>query len=203
MAVPLRRIIGLDLGQQADFTALALLESQYKWPQSYDCPALKRWPLGTSYTTIVDDLVSIFRRRPELNKSMLVVDQTGVGRPVVEMIRNGLLASQVLHGGVLVGVTITGGSATTVVETGQWHVPKRVLVSNLSVLLQGKRLRVAPSLPDARVLVREMQTLKVKITLAGNETFEAWRERDHDDLVLAVALAAWAGENVAWVPARD
>jgi hypothetical protein len=34
----------------------------------------------------------------------------------------------------------------------------------------------------------------VKITEELNETFESWRERDHDDLVLAVALAAWAAE---------
>ena len=32
---------------------------------------------------------------------------------------------------------------------------------------------------------------------SGNETFESWRERDHDDLVLAVALAAWLGERWA------
>ena len=27
------------------------------------------------------------------------------------------------------------------------------------------------------------------------ETFESWRERDHDDLVLAVVLVAWVGER--------
>jgi len=35
----------------------------------------------------------------------------------------------------------------------------------------------------------------VKVTTAGNETFEAWRERDHDDLVLAVGIAAWVAER--------
>jgi hypothetical protein len=47
-------------------------------------------------------------------------------------------------------------------------------------------------------LARELQTFKIKMTAAGNETLESWRERDHDDLVLAVALAAWAGENLHW-----
>jgi hypothetical protein len=32
------------------------------------------------------------------------------------------------------------------------------------------------------------------MTAAGNETFESWRERDHDDLVLSVALACWHGQ---------
>ncbi|HVS39959.1 MAG TPA: hypothetical protein VMS17_30655 [Gemmataceae bacterium] len=34
------------------------------------------------------------------------------------------------------------------------------------------------------------------------ETFEDWREREHDDLVLSVALACWYGQhkmNRAWV----
>jgi hypothetical protein len=42
----------------------------------------------------------------------------------------------------------------------------------------------APVLPAA---------FRAKVTLAGNETFEAWREHDHDDLVLEVALALYAG----------
>jgi hypothetical protein len=31
----------------------------------------------------------------------------------------------------------------------------------------------------------------VKITPSGNEQYGAWREGEHDDLVLAVALACW------------
>jgi hypothetical protein len=43
----------------------------------------------------------------------------------------------------------------------------------------------------------------VKITPTANEAFGAWREGAHDDLVLAVAIAAWEGEHfrkvfVAW-----
>jgi hypothetical protein len=30
---------------------------------------------------------------------------------------------------------------------------------------------------------------------SAQETVESWRERDHDDLVLATALAAWVGER--------
>jgi hypothetical protein len=48
--------------------------------------------------------------------------------------------------------------------------------------------------PETKILVRELGTFSVKITSAANETFESWRERDHDDLVLAVALAAWGAE---------
>jgi hypothetical protein len=51
------------------------------------------------------------------------------------------------------------------------------------------------------VLVTELRAFKVKITAAANETFESWRERDHDDLVLAVALACWLGQRIP-VPER-
>jgi hypothetical protein len=39
-------------------------------------------------------------------------------------------------------------------------------------------------------------TPEVKINIAtGHDSYEAWREGDHDDLVLAVALACWTGER--------
>jgi hypothetical protein len=39
--------------------------------------------------------------------------------------------------------------------------------------------------------------MRVKITASGNEQYGAWREGEHDDLVLAVALACW-GARRAW-----
>jgi hypothetical protein len=45
------------------------------------------------------------------------------------------------------------------------------------------------------LLVKELDNFKVKVTVAANETFESWREKDHDDLVLATAIAAWLGER--------
>jgi hypothetical protein len=41
-----------------------------------------------------------------------------------------------------------------------------------------------------------MATFKVKINIAtGSESFEAWRQKDHDDLVLAVAMPGWFAEH--------
>jgi hypothetical protein len=62
--------------------------------------------------------------------------------------------------------------------------------------LGNRRLRVAEGLPEARTLKDELGKFTVKITEALNEQYEAWRENDHDDLVLAVALAAWAAETL-------
>lgn len=75
-------------------------------------------------------------------------------------------------------------------------MPKRELVSVLQILLQEGRLAVPAELPDAALLRRELLQFRVRISGAANETFGAWREGEHDDMVIAVALACWAGENI-------
>jgi hypothetical protein len=92
------------------------------------------------------------------------------------------------------GITITGGSEVTR-NGGNFKVPKRDLVTNLQVLFQAGRLRVAEGLPEARTLINELLNFRVKITANAHDTYEAWREGTHDDLVLAVALACWYGER--------
>ena len=95
----------------------------------------------------------------------------------------------------LVSITITGGD-TVRQDADGWHVSKKQLVSVVQAALQTRRLKVAPTLAEAKTLQRELSTFKVKVSLASaTESFEAWRERDHDDLVLAVALAVWHVER--------
>ena len=51
--------------------------------------------------------------------------------------------------------------------------------------------------PEAETLARELKCFKVKVTAAGNEVMAAdWRSRQHDDLVLALALAAFLGDRI-------
>jgi hypothetical protein len=40
-----------------------------------------------------------------------------------------------------------------------------------------------------------MASFRAAVKLSGGAEVMDWRERDHDDLVLAVALAAWEGER--------
>jgi hypothetical protein len=194
-----RHFIGLDLGQAQDFTALAVLsrprvlghEPPADRQSPYAVPHLHRFTLGTPYPQIVAAVVDLLRS-PPLRGSMLVVDQTGVGRPVVDMLTDGLEGRVNCQ---FCPITITAGHEVTRSEVGQLRVPKKELVASLQVLLQTRRLRIAQALPDAATLVRELETFRVKVTAAANETFGAWREGQHDDLVLAVALAAWMGER--------
>jgi hypothetical protein len=191
-------VLGLDLGQSSDYTALAVAQRTWRprpgQPNEreahYAIRHLKRWPLKTPYPAIVADLAALVRT-PPLFEPVLAVDQTGVGQAVVDMIRQNAVAAE------LRPVLITAGQKIEQDEAGVWHCPKRELVSTLHVLLQNRRLTVA-ALPERELLVKELLAFRVKITAAANETFEAWRERDHDDLVLAGALACWVGERVCW-----
>jgi hypothetical protein len=55
---------------------------------------------------------------------------------------------------------------------------------------------VAGSLPHARALLAELGTFHVKAPTVGAEV-DAWREREHDDLVLALAVSLWYAERHA------
>jgi hypothetical protein len=200
--MPVDFLLGLDLGQARDYSALAVVErAREPHPDGggrlvsrYAVRHLRRWPLGTSYTAVADDLAGLVRR-PPLDGPVLVVDQTGVGRAVVDCLAERRLAA------ALERVVLTGGRRASRSADGAWHVPKGELVGCLRALLASRRLRVA-AVPERAALVRELLAFRVKITAAANETFAAGRERDHDDLVVAAALATWWGERHGECPAR-
>ena len=171
-------IIGLDLGQSKDYTALAVID---KVDNDYQVRKLER-TRGTPYPDVVTRVEEILEKVPD---AALVVDATGVGAPVVNMFtRSGLEP---------IGIYIHGGDRATH-EGSTWRVPKRDLVGVLQVLLQNQRLKIAPG-PLSGTLADEMLNFKVKIDpTTAHDSYSAWREADHDDLVLAAALACWWGE---------
>ena len=187
-------ILGLDLGQAQDYTALGILErdGSSKGDREYQLRHLDRFPLGTSYPAITEKVKQLMEKEPLRGHVLMVVDATGVGLPVIDLLKQEGLGP--------IGITITGGNKA---EGGgyNYHVPKRDLVTNLQVLSQSGRLKIAESLPLARTFVNELLNFKVKINIRGHDSYEAWREGVHDDLVLAVALAAWYGQRqVSWRP---
>jgi hypothetical protein len=156
---------GLDLGQSQDYTALAVLERTRKEGKChFSLRHLQRFALGTRYTAVCDSLKTLFSVKP-LGGTMLSVDATGVGKPVVDMIKGAKIRAQ------LKPIVITAGHAATFTD-GAFHVPKKELVSTLQVLLQSRRLRIAEDLAEAKALVEELANFKVKVTTSANETFE-------------------------------
>jgi hypothetical protein len=117
--------------------------------------------------------------------SVLLVDKTGVGAPVLDHFNQGGIGA--------VAITIHGGgSVTRDPRRAGYRVPKRDLVGAAQVLLQNGRLKVASALPEAETLKRELLNFRVKVNAkTAHDSYEHWREGDHDDLVLAVSMAAW------------
>lgn len=170
---------GLDLGQAQDYTALAIVEKT-QIALGYHIRHLERFPLGTTYTDQVQRVIRVMQRIPD---TPLVIDQTGVGRAVYDLFKKSGLSP--------IGVSIHGGDKATH-DGGIWKVPKRDLVAALTVAFQNGELKIASSLPEATTLIKELQNFRVKIDpKTAHDSYEAWREGDHDDLVLAVALAVW------------
>lgn len=168
-----RFIVGADIGQAHDPTALAVIEAV---AEEMRVRHLERLPLATPYPDVVGRIASVVQRLPGAE---LVVDATGVGRPVVDQLAD--LSP--------IAVTITAGSAITF-QDSFWHVPKHELVRALVVPFEGDRLRIASGLSYATALKDELQAFTRKVTGAGRSAYAA-NAGAHDDLVIAVALAAW------------
>lgn len=174
-------VIGLDLGQAQDYTALILLE---RAGTQRHVSHIQRWQRGTLYPHIVKDVLDFLTVGP-LPGSPLVVDRTGVGRGVFDMFRLAYWHT--------VGISITNGEHVNPdPDTPNcFRVPKRDLVGVVQAGLQTATLKFAPALPETKTLQDELKNFKVKITAAANDTYGAWREGQHDDLVLALAVALW------------
>lgn len=182
--------IGLDLGPPGQHTALAVAEQRWEGSDGaahYHVRHLRRWTPGTSYPAIVADVLKLTAAAP-LAGSFLAMDQTGVGRPVGDLLAKAGGAYR------LTRIAVAAGHAASWADD-LWMVPKRDLVGVLQVLLQTRRLQIAGQLAEATILKEELITFRAKTPAAGAETAESWRERPHDDLVLAVALACWYGER--------
>jgi hypothetical protein len=75
-------------------------------------------------------------------------------------------------------------------------VPKRDLVGVVSVRLQNRTLRFSAELPFAPILKRELLNFRVRLDpVTSHDSYSAWREGDHDELVLATAVALWWGDR--------
>jgi len=197
-------LLGLDLGQAQDHSALAVLQrtaanrilsrfnrdslASVSLPGPsyyYDLRLLERFPLNTSYYSVIDRVRSVLAK-PEITRpASLIVDATGAGAPVVEMIRKQPLPAN------LIPVVITSGNAASL-SAGSYRVPKRELISNLSLLLENGSLRFSHKLPASAQLLRELTVFRTAMSRNGSPTYSA-PSGEHDDLVLALALALWWG----------
>lgn len=196
-------VAGVDVGQVNDWTAAAIVErieavpnvedlhraahddaraEARRTPLRLDLVHLERIPLGTPYPDQVSHVQGLLRT-PLLGDVRTFLDMTGCGRPVFDMFKQARLPN-------LAGVMITGAQGEASRQDYGWNVGKSELVTRVQVEMQTGRLRIGRRIQDADKLVRELKEFRAGRTPAGTMTFNA-REGQHDDLVLALALAVF------------
>ena len=206
-------VIGVELGQVSDVTAIAVVQSltlrflrsekirEERWvsvrpvyqgpdgkevrehpPVNFALRHLERIPAGVSYPEIVSRVRSL---HGQLQKPVTVLDATGVGKAAVELFRKS---------NVYVSVFTLVAGDQVIRDGSNYRIPKRDVISSTQVLLQTGRLKIARSLPHAALLARELVNFRFKVGQDRSEDVLDWREGPDDDLVLALAIAAWEAE---------
>jgi len=187
--------IGVDIGQAVDPTAIIVLETGRYAPKFVDDTPEKqhhvRWiekvALGTSYLQVVERIALVAERCELLGPAVIVVDSTGVGRPVTDMLRKRTTTP-------LRAVTFTGADKVKQSDAYSYKVPKRDLVVALEVVLQSRRLHVVPDCPLQEDLRAELGAFEVNLNARGHDTYDGSSGK-HDDLVSALSLATWWAER--------
>jgi hypothetical protein len=192
----LDHIVSVDLGQAADYTAITivqvlpinvLMDGKQVTQNRYEVRYLERCDLGTRYPAIVKKCLTLLGQEPLSRETPFVVDRTGVGRAVVDMFAEKGLEP--------ISITIHGGDKVNDEEWRHYRVPKRDLIGSLETLYHSGRIVVGVTLRHAATLTSELTNFHGTINIATkHDSYEAWRESIHDDLVLAVAMACWYGE---------
>ena len=193
--------IGLDIGRVQDHSAISMIARFYSIPPDRDLNNMQtmymvtdlvRFPLETPYAQAEEAVATLWNRpRVSANRRIAVIDQTGVGAPIVENIRR-------LHRVKTIGINITSGSTVTQHDERTYNVPKATIVTCLIGVAQRQRLRIHPDVAAAAEFKKELETFGYKIDKnTGNMQFESLEAKVHDDLVIAVALPIWYAETLA------
>jgi hypothetical protein len=200
--LPPHLFLGLDLGQRHDPAAIAILQrtveptgpfNHVTWELGrelhFRLSHTERLALGTPYIEIVSRIRHLLEKLsaplPGIHSSAgtaplrtLVVDASGVGRPVVELFRKSGFGCT--HAAVtIVPVTITASGAPRLETGGEEFVSRRDLITNLRILLEKRLLKISARIHDRQALLKEFIQLQDR---SGS---------NHDDLVMATALACW------------
>lgn len=186
--------VGLDLGQSRDHSALAVVERaelfldevdfvtyERKRRTRYRVRHLERLPLGTPYPDVVTRVRSITHAFTK--HCTLVMDATGVGAPVLDLLRRAGLTCAIEP------VILTGGDREQF-ASGLWRVPKRDLLMGLRVMLEKRELEIPRRATGVAALTRELSLVEARNS-GGRERYGVWASGEHDDLVIAAALACW------------
>jgi hypothetical protein len=185
-------IMGVDIGQKRDPTALCVAEVDRRTEGDrtethFNVRHLERLPLGTPYPRVVERVAEVAGRVQDRAGAapLVYLDATGVGQPVVDLLR------EKMRNGQVIAVYFTHGDRrieTKDRQQRQVSLGKAFLVSRLQALLQCVRLHL-PRTSEAEVLTQELLDYEIRVDEQANDRYGTFRVGTHDDLVTALGLA--------------
>lgn len=203
----------VDLAKKRDFTAIMVMKDSpqivlghevLKTPNKvvhyYDIVHISQ-KQGVWYHDIVREIGELMQRAALVENADLIVDGTGVGEGVIEIMRKqGLHPIPIITtgGGLMREVyadaaDIFPGTTRLKVQTlKEIHVPKSDLVTAGQLLVQQERVRVAAGLKWAEEARRQFKSFRGKINeRTKHKVYEAETDEEHDDIVICYLLGAW------------
>jgi hypothetical protein len=217
-------IVGVELGSPMENTALSVTERAYvptgepftkvyrhgssfragrarfeareKVTAQYRVRHLERRKHPVLYRGVAERTAQLVGAVGGSAKCVVAVDITRTGRPVYGLVmranKDALEGTSVRVTPSPVTVSGIAGGVSHGSDAG-WLVPRRDLVSAALLLFEADQLKIAEGLDLAATLTEEFANFKPKED--PKDDLEGWRLAKNDDLVLAVAMSAWAAER--------
>jgi hypothetical protein len=190
-------LVGLSVGQGTQPTGVAFLERRKRGsgaPATYTCRYLRRWLPAPSYTALLAHLRRMFGD-PQLTGGYLLAEAGPSTRSLLTFLRKNPLSAKIQ------AVEVKTSAEDRKVE-GLWKVAKGTVIETTRQVIQEGRLifdrqisaEVTTTTPPAQTVYHALATYPYNEAATVNEAF-ASRDGEYDDLVLAVGLACWYGEN--------
>lgn len=208
-------ICTVDLAKKRDYTTIQIYrdtpEVRHYPAETGRAPQIINWVdltfqarmQGVRYTEQSRMIRELLRRIDLLNNCQLIVDGTGVGEAVVDIMReDGLMPLPIIStGGINVNPVyadfgkVFGGSSTQLRGAQvlkEMTVPKDDMVHAGMVVLEQGRLRMSETLNHKDDFRKQMARFKGKFNEAtGNRKHENDEDSTHDDFVITFMLASW------------
>jgi hypothetical protein len=217
-------IIGVDLGQSMDYTAIIGVERIKLLPKksefdlekeinelpTYIVKFIERLPLGVDYRPQMSRVAQVVQEIIKIEEKGLTSPMVTTEDYIPDRCRPYLLVDSCGVGqGVieilkekidlnslqrLIPVKVHGGEEMRH-ENGVYYLSKIEMVTSLMVVYGDDRIKFK-KLPMTDILFREMTNYQAKISETSKNLRIEGRSGEHDDLVFALCMCAWFGERL-------
>jgi len=175
-------ILGWDVAQTTDSSVIAVIEYDGN-PPMYWVRRIVKLQKGMPYDAQVREVRTLFF---EYHNPRLIIDRTGVGLPICDMIVAGGLQP--------IQVSLTAGDIMNKPEPGKINLPKKDMVSSLTRCIQERRIKVTRDCENAALFRTELKAFQLKVSASGHNTYNA-APGSHDDTITAIGLCLWWGDK--------